>query len=358
MEEMVRILLHRINFYFLLTRLLREFIIVSPRHPEAAMKILKISAHALSAFLFCTGAHAQGEAYPNHPIRFIVPYAPGAGSDTFARLIADKLGKRLGQTVFVDNRPGSSGNIGADAVFRAAPDGYTLLFTAPGPLVTSQALYSKLTFVPDEFVPISVIATSPSTLVANPKSGLKNLQDLLTAARARPDKLNYSSGGTGSTPHLAAEMFKQLAKVKIFQIPYSGSGPALAAVVSGETDIAFVDLGSVLPFVRKGQLIALGVGSESRKAGLPDVPAIGEVIPGFVSMTWFGMAAPPKTPEHIVNKLSAVVNEILKEPDTMTRLSQMNADPIGGTPADMAKFIKQERERWSTVIRNTGTKLD
>lgn len=356
--EILRILLDRINFYFLLTRLFREFIIPSPCHPEAVMKVLKFSAPALSVLLLCPNAHAQGDDYPNHPIRFIVPYPPGAGSDTFARLVADKLGKRFGQTVFVDNRPGSSGNIGADAVFRAAPDGYTLLFTAPGPLVTSQSLYAKLSFVPDAFVPISVIATSPSTLVANPKTGIKNLQELVSAALENPDKLNYSSGGAGSTPHLAAEMFKQLAKVRIFQIPYAGSGPALTAVVAGETDVAFLDLGSVLPFVRKGQLVALGVGSESRKAALPDTPAIGEVVPGFLSMTWFGLAAPPKTPAHIVNKLSAAVNEILKDPDTVARLSQMNADPIGGTPADMAKFIKQERERWSTVIRNTGTKLD
>jgi len=320
------------------------------------MKLLKISANVLSASLLCLGAHAHADDYPNRPIRFIVPYPPGAGSDTFARLVADKLGKRFGQTVYVDNRPGSSGNIGADAVYRAAPDGYTLLFTAPGPLVTSQYVYTNLSFVPDAFVPISVVATSPSTLVANPKTGIKNLQELLAAARANPDKLNYSSGGTASTPHLAAEMFKQLAKVKIFQIPYAGSGPALSAVVTGETDIAFVDLGSVLPFVRKGQLIALGVGSESRKKALPDTPAIGEVVPGFLSMTWFGVAAPPKTPESIANKVSAAINDILKEPDTVQRLSQMNADPIGGTPADMAKFIQQERERWSTVIRNTGIK--
>lgn len=355
---MVNILPDRINFYFLLTRQFPEFIIAAPTLLRDAMKMLKISAYVLSALLLCLSALAHADDYPSHPIRLIVPYPPGAGSDTFARLVADKLGKRFGQTVFVDNRPGSSGNIGADAVFRAAPDGYTLLFTAPGPLVTSQSLYAKLSFVPDEFVPISVLVTSPSTLVTNPKTGIKSLQELLAAARKKPDQINYSSGGAGSTPHLAAEMFKQLADVKIFQIPYAGSGPALTAVLAGETDIAFLDLGSVLPFIRKGQLIPLGVGSESRKAALPDTPAIGEVVPGFLSMTWFGLAAPPKTPEPIVNKLSAAINDILKEPDTKERLAKMNADAIGGTSADMAKFIKQERARWSTVIQRTGTKLD
>lgn len=320
------------------------------------MKVLASFANLVFALCACMTAHAQSDDYPNRTIRFVVPYAPGAGSDTFARIVGDKLGKRLGQTVVVENKPGSSGNIGADAVFRAAPDGYTLLFTAPGPLVTNQSLFSKLSFVPDEFVPISVVATSPSTLVTNPKKGIKSLRELLSTARDKPDQINYASGGAGSTPQLAAEMLKQLAKVKIFQIPYSGSGPALAAVLAGETEITFVDLGSVLPYVRKGQLVALGVGSESRKPSLPDTPAIGEIVPGFVSMTWFGLAAPPKTPPAIANKLSLAVNEILKDPDMVERLSQMNADAIGGTPADMAKFIKQERERWSTVIRNTGVK--
>ena len=317
-----------------------------------------LSCLAAGIVLFAPSFVASAEDYPSKPIRVIVPYPPGAGADTTARIVLERLQAKLGQPVIVENRVGAAGNIGAEAVFKAAPDGYMLLFTAPGPLVTNKAVFARLGYDPDAFVPVSVVSTSPSVLAAHVKTGIESLQKLIGTAKANPDKLNYASGGIASTPHLAAELFKMMAGVRIVHIPFSGSGPALASLVAGQVDLAFIDLGSVLPHVRAGTLRALGVGTATRLATLPDVPTISEVLPGYLSVAWFGIVAPPKTPLTIANQLSATIAEVVKQPEMVKRLLDRSAEPVGNTPEQMAEFMKEEKERWGNVIRMTGAKVE
>ena len=301
---------------------------------------------------------ARADDYPGKPIKIIVPYPPGGSVDALARTVADRLREKWGQSVIVENRAGAGGNIGAEVVWRSAPDGHTLLFAAPGPYVINKSLYGKLAYEPETFAPVAAVTTSHIILIAYPRPGLESLQRLIAFAKANPDKLSYASSGNGTASHLAAELFKSMAGLRIGHAPYKGSAPAMADVLAGHVDMTFVELSSALPMVRGGKVRALGVGSEKRKPVLPDVPAIVETLPGFVSSTWFGMVAAPKTPAAIANQLSAAVAEALKQPDVAKRLTEMNVDAVGSTPAEMAIFMKQESERWGNVIRITGTKAD
>jgi tripartite-type tricarboxylate transporter receptor subunit TctC len=296
--------------------------------------------------------------YPSKPIKVVVPHPPGGTTDLMARTIGEKLREKWGQMVIVENRAGAGGNIGAEMVWRAAPDGYTLLLSAPGPLAVNKKLYSKLSYDSDTFVPISVVSKSHSVLVVNPKLAAGTVPQLIAFAKGNPDRLNYASSGNASTPHLAAELFKSMAGVQIAHLPYKGSGPALKDVVAGHVDMVFVEMSLALPHIRSGKVRALGIGSEQRKPVMPDVPAVSETLPGFISVTWFGLAAPPKTPPAIANKLSAAIDEALKHPDVAKRLADLNIEAGGGTPADMAQFMKQESERWGAVIRASGITAD
>lgn len=307
----------------------------------------------LAALLGCAlTAHAQD--YPSKPIKVIVPAEAGGTTDVMARTVAEMLREKWGQTVIVENRGGAGGNIGAEAVSRAAPDGYTLLFSAPGPLAVNKSLYNKLSYDSDAFVPISVVSTSHSVLVVHPKLGVDSVQQLIAFAKANPDRLNYASSGNGSTPHLAAELFKAMAGVKIAHVPYKGSGPALSDLVAGHVDMMFVELSLALPHIRSGKVRVLAIGSEKRKPFMPDVPTVSEALPGFISVTWFGLVAPPKTPPAIASNLSTTIAEGLKQPDIAKRLAGLNIEAGGGTPAEMTQFMKQESERWGNVIRATG----
>jgi tripartite-type tricarboxylate transporter receptor subunit TctC len=301
-------------------------------------------------------AHAQD--FPNKPIKLIVPVPPGGGADRIARLVAEKIQKKMGQPVIVDNRTGAAGNIGAELVFKSAPDGYTLLASPPGPLAVNKSLYPKLAYDSDAFVPVSLMATSPFVLVVSPKLRAENLKQLIEFAKANPDRLNYASGGPGTTSHLAAELFNSMAGVKTTHIPYKGTGPAVADLLGSQVDILFLEFGSALTLVRSGKLRAFAVGGTKRNPLLPDVPAVAELLPGYVAVTWHGLVAPPKTPPAIANALSAAVSEALKEPDVAKRLQELSIDAVGSTPAELEQFIKREGELWGNVIRVTGTKLD
>ncbi len=292
--------------------------------------------------------------YPTKPIRLVVPFAPGGTTDILARLIGEKLRAKWGQPVIVENRAGATGNIGTELVSRAAPDGYTLLFTPGGPLVLNRSLFAKLPFDPDAFVPIGLIARIPNVLVVNPELKMEGVQQLINFAKANPDKLNYSSQGIGSVAHLVAESFKAMANVKIVHIPYKGSAPALAAVLSGEASMGFLELSGVLQHVQAGKLHVLAVGSEKRNPFLPNVPALSEVLPGFVSISWFGMVAPPATPPAITAKLSAAIVEILKQPDLEKWLRDRTLEGIGGSPAEMATFMREDKGRYERLIRTLG----
>lgn len=305
----------------------------------------------------CPSAHAQ--EYPARPIRIIVPYPAGGSADLMPRIFAEKLGAKWGQPVLVENRPGAGGNVGAEVAYRAEPDGYTLFATAPGPLIVNQNLYSKLPFDPAQFVPVAIMGAIPNVLLVNPKLPANRVQELIAIARAEPGKLNYGSQGNGTTSHLTAELFKSMAGgLKITHVPYKGSAPAIAALMSGEIDFSFDNLGVTLQHVRSGRLRVLAVCTERRIASLPDVPAMSEILPGFTSVTWFGIVAPPKTPAPIAEKLSAAVAEAIRQPDVAKRLAAMSAEPIGGTPAEMAAFMRRDGERWKSVIEAARVKVD
>ncbi len=301
-------------------------------------------------------AHAQD--FPNKSIRMIVPVPPGGGADRIARVVAEQLQKKFGQTVIVENRAGAAGNIGADAVARATPDGYTLMASPPGPLVVNKTLYPKLSYDSDAFAPISLMAKTPFVLVVPAKLSAENLPQLIAFAKANPDRLNYASGGPGTTSHLAAELFKSMAGIKVVHVAYKGTGPAVTDLLGGQVNMLFLEFGTALQHVRAGKLRALAVGGEKRNPLLPDVPAVAELLPGFVAVTWHGMVAPPKTPPAIVNLLSNAVAEALKQPDVAKMLLDLNVEVVGSTPAEMAQFMIQEVKRWGNVIRITGTTME
>ena len=319
-----------------------------------ARKIMLGRTLLAGAMAFALSVQAQEQDYPGSPIKIVVPAAPGATTDTLARIIAGELQRKWGRPAIVDNRAGAAGNIGAEYAIKANPDGYTLLFSYPAPLVVNKSLYPKLAHDPDAFGPVSLVGTAPLVLAMHPNGVANSVQQLIAFARAHPNRLNYASQGNGTTGHLAAEMFKSLAGVMIVHVPYKSSAPAQTALLSGQVDMMFVELSSVLPQLSASKLRALAVGGERRSPLLPEIPAMSEVLPGFVALTWFGMVAPPGTPAAIVNKLSAAIAQTLQQPDVAKRLLGMSVDAIGSTPAEMALFLRQERERWDKVIRATG----
>jgi tripartite-type tricarboxylate transporter receptor subunit TctC len=314
----------------------------------------------LAASLLAAAAYAQAPAapYPARPIRIIVPFPAGGAADALPRIVGERLAARWGQAVVVENRAGASGSIGAEAVARAEPDGYTLLSTPPAPLVINPSLYRKLPYDPTQFVPVSVMAAIPSVLLVNPeKMPVKTFKEFVSLVRANPDKFNYASQGTTTVSFLTTEMLKAAAGgLRIAHIPYKGTAPGLAALLAGEVDMMFDNLGVTVQHVRAGKLRALAVASERRVPSLPDVPTMSEFYPGFVSIAWFSVSAPPNTPAPIAEKLSAAIAEILREPEVGRRLEALSADPVASTPAQMAAIMREDAERWRKVIREAGVK--
>src|SRR5499427_7882528 len=344
----------------------RADIVLSPLSVPVEKYPIMVRMRSLScAWLACLLA-APGWAqdpvasYPSRPIRVIVPFPAGGAADALPRIIGERLAARWGQPVVVENRAGASGAIGAEAVWRAEPDGYTLLATPPAPLVINPSLYEKLAYDPAQLVPVSVMAAIPSVLLVNAaKIPASTLQEFVALARANPDRFNYASQGTTTVSFLTTEMFKAAAGgLRITHVPYRGTGPGLAALLAGEVEVMFDNLGVTVQHVRSGRLRALAVGSEKRVAALPDVPAMAEFYPGFVSVAWFGVSAPPNTPAAIADKLSRAIAEALKEPEVEKRLADLSAEPIGSTPAAMATLMREDTERWRQVIRAAGVKAE
>ena len=301
---------------------------------------------------------SQAQTYPARPIKMILPSPGGATTDTLARIIAAKLQEKWGQPVIVDNRGGAGGNIGAEEASKAAPDGYTLFFSFPAPLVVNKTLYAKLAYDPDSFVPISLVAVVPLVLAVNPDVPISDVKQLIAFAKTHPNQLNYASQGYGTTGHLAGELFKSMAGIDIVHVPYKGSTPALTDLLGGQVQMMFIELSTVIGQIKSSKLRALAVGSENRNRFLPDVPAMAEVLPGYQASTWFGMVAPQGTPAAIVSQLSSAVSDTIREPDVAQRFADMSANAVGGTPAEMATFLHQERERWGKVIRISGAKAE
>jgi tripartite-type tricarboxylate transporter receptor subunit TctC len=293
---------------------------------------------------------AFAQPYPAKPIRLVVPFPPGGTADTLSRLTAERLATLLGQQVVVDNRGGAGGNLGAEYVARAEPDGHTLLSSPPHILTINHLLY-KLGFDPAKFVPVGIIAAYPNVLLAHPGLKVDTLQELVALARSRPGKINIASQGNGTSSHLTAELFKALANVDMLHVPYKGTAPAMIDLLGGQVDLMFDNLITAMPHVKAGKLKLLGVGGPRRVAAFPEVPAIAELLSDFRSETWMGIVAPPGTSSLIASKLSAAIARVVEEPEFRRRLTDLQAEPVGNTPEQMAEVIRQDTERWAGVIR-------
>jgi tripartite-type tricarboxylate transporter receptor subunit TctC len=325
------------------------------------MRLTVLSRRQLLAagLVLAAPALALAQDYPIKPIRIVVPVPAGGAADTLARIIGERLTAKLGQPVIVDNRVGANGNIGAEYVASAAPDGYTLLLSPPGPLAINKSLYKKLSYDSDGFVPISVIAANPNVLLVHPKVPAKTLQEFIAYAKANPDKLNYASSGSGSTTHLAGELLKQVSGLRITHVPYKGGPPAYSDLLGGQVEMMFQGLATAMPQILDGKVRVLAVGSAKRHPALPDVPTLAESLPGFVSVSWTGLVAPPKTPAAIVNKLQATIADALRQGDVGKGTKGFDVrDLIANTPAEATRFTLEEKERWGAIIRLTGTIAD
>jgi tripartite-type tricarboxylate transporter receptor subunit TctC len=299
----------------------------------------------------------RAQDYPNHTVRIIVPFPAGGTADVMPRIVGDWLARKWGHAVVIENKPGAAGNIGAEAVYHADPDGYTLLATPQPPLVINATLYPKLGFDPREFEPVIIIGRVPSALVANPRIKANTIPDFIAEAHAKPGTITAATQGGGTTSHLTSELFQMMAQVTFQQVPYRGSAPALAGLLAGDVDVMFDNLGVSLALVKGGQLKLIAVATPQRMASLPNVPTIAETLPGFASAAWFSVVAPPRTPPAIVAAINAAVNEALRQGDIVQRLLDLSAEPVGGSPQAMAAYMREEVDRWGKVIRTVGVKL-
>ncbi|KAB2905547.1 MAG: tripartite tricarboxylate transporter substrate binding protein [Burkholderiaceae bacterium] len=316
----------------------------------------------LAAVLALPGAAmAQPDAHwPSKPIKWVVPFPPGGAMDTIARTLGDKAARELGQPFVVENRPGAGGNIGADYVAKQPADGYTILITSIG-MATNKALYAKLSYDPvKDFAPISLLAVVPNVLVVNAaQSADKSVKDVVAHARRDPGKLTYASAGNGTSIHLAGEMFAALAGLNLVHVPYKGSGPAVTDMLGGQMDLMFDSITSARPHIQSGKLRALGVTTTRRSSALPDVPTIAEAgVPGYEVSPWFAVFAPAGTPADVVARLNKVLNESMKQPDTLKKLESVGAEPIGSTPQELATHLAKELDRWGKLIKERNIRLD
>jgi len=298
----------------------------------------------------------QAQAWPNRPVRFLVPFAAGAGiNDIMARLVGQHLGAGLGQPVVIENRAGSGGIAGTEAAAKAAPDGYTFLMTNVS-LITSAYLYSKLSYDPQkDLVPVTLVATSPLLLVVNPAVPAKSVQEFIAYAKANPGKLNFGSGGVGSTPHLSVELFKSAAGFDAVHVPYKGGAPALNDLIGGQISFMIENMPGTMPFVKQGKLRALAITSPQRSPLEPSLPTMAESgVPGYEVLGWQGLFAVAGTPHEIVARLQAEVAKALRLPEVRERLAGLGAEGVGSTPEEFAAFVRAEHARWGSVIREKG----
>jgi tripartite-type tricarboxylate transporter receptor subunit TctC len=303
------------------------------------------------------GAWAQGSAatFPDHPIRVIVAVPAGGGVDTITRIVVDKMREPLGQPLVVENKAGVGGSVAAEAVFNAAPDGYTLLASQPSPITTNQLLYKSLNYDPTQLVPVVIMSHVPNVLLVRAGLPVNSVQELVAYAKANPGKLNYASQGIGTTSHVTAELFQTITHTKLVHVPYKGTAPAVSDLLAGNVDLMFNELATSLELHKSGRAKILAVTTKDRVAALPDMPTMEEAgVPGCVSDTWHALTAPPKTAREIVAKLNAAANKALKTPDVIERFKALAVSPGGGTTAEMASFVQAETQRWGEVIRAAG----
>jgi tripartite-type tricarboxylate transporter receptor subunit TctC len=322
-------------------------------------KISRFISIAVVSLLVLT-MQATAEHYPDRVVRIVNPYPPGGSVDVMARILAQKLSDNLGQQFIVENRSGGGGNTGSDYVAKAEPDGYTLLFTAPGPLTVNQTLYTKLAFDPaKDFAPIALFATAPIVLIVNPAVPANNVQELIALAKKEPGKINFASAGNGTTNHLSGELFKSRANIDIVHVPYRGAGPAMNDIVGGHVQMFFDLMPVVLPQIATGKVRALANAGAKRPSALPDVPTIAEQgLAGFDASSWYGLVAPARTPEPVLAKLRDEVAKALKAPDMIARIHELGSEPGTVFGSDFGAFMAEETRKWADVIRTSGAKAD
>jgi tripartite-type tricarboxylate transporter receptor subunit TctC len=310
---------------------------------------------ALACLSLLAGQAARADDYPSRPIKLLVGAPPGGTTDTIARAIAGPMSTALKQTVVVENRPGAGGNLAAETVARARPDGYTLLVSFSSHTINA-SLYTNLPYDPAaDFTAITKVATVPSLLIGNPKLPAKDLRSLIALAKERPGKLTIGLGGIGSSLHLAGEKFKLMTGVQLLNVPYKGTAPALTDLLGGgQIDLMFISFVTGAEHVKAGTVRAYGVTTAQRQPGFPDIPAIAEVVPGFESTAWFGVFGPAKLPEAITNKLNAVIVASLSDPVLKQRLETEGATPVGDTPAEFAAFVRDDIKRWAPIVKASG----
>lgn len=329
------------------------------------MKTLVARYPTCGRLLVLTAALALGQpawaqaVYPSQPVRLIVPFAPGGGTDLIARVVGKKLGERLGQPVIVENKPGASAIIGAEAVARSAPDGYTLLMATTA-ISSNGSLYKNISYdLKKDFAPISMLANAPAVLVVNPAVKVESLKDLISYARQRPGEVNYASYGVGTAPHLVAELFQQSSGVSLFHVPYKGGGPAVLSTLSGETKLLFPSLVPVMTHIKSGKLRALAIASDKRVAILPDVPTFHEAGMDFETGTWFGIVAPGGTPTPVIDRLHKEIVVALKDPELQRVIQNEGAQVLASpTPADFGRLMLAESERWAKVVKTSNIQLN
>jgi tripartite-type tricarboxylate transporter receptor subunit TctC len=303
---------------------------------------------------------ARAEFFPERPVKIVVPYPAGGSNDIIARVLAQKLGEKEGQTFIVENRAGASGNIGAEVVATSAADGYTLLVTAPPPLTTNVALYKSLPFDPaTAFAPVALLATVPIVLMVHPSLPVKNVQELIAFAKAKPGTLNFGSSGIGSTNHLAGELLKSMTGIDIVHVPYKGAAPAMNDLIAGHIPMMFDNMPGVLPQVKGGAVRAIAVAGARRATALPDVPTVAESgVPGFEAFSWFGMVAPAKVRAPTLEKLQGDVAAILATPDMQTRLADLGAEPGAVAGSAFGQFLADDTAKWAKVIQISGVTME
>jgi tripartite-type tricarboxylate transporter receptor subunit TctC len=320
------------------------------------MRLIRL--FAATALIGFTAAHAQ--TYPDKPIRLVVPFPPGGGTDVSSRLLANKISTTSGWTFVVDNKPGAAGNIGLEVVAKSKPDGYTLGMGQTSNLAINPTLYPRMPYdALKDFAPVALVASQPVIIVVRQDAPFRTLGDLVAAAKAKPGALSMASSGSGTVTHLAGEMFAQRAGVKFLHVPYKGASQALTDVLGGQTDFTFITAPSVLPMVRSGKVRALAVSSAKRLPVLPDVPTIVESgYKGFEAGDWKALVAPAGTRPEVIERVNAEVNKALRQPDVIKKLQEEGSEPLSGTPQQAAQFLKAEHARWGTIVRESGAKVD
>jgi tripartite-type tricarboxylate transporter receptor subunit TctC len=298
------------------------------------------------AVLLFASATAFAQAFPSKPVRIVVPFPPGGGADTLARIMEPRLAAIWAQPVIVENRPGASGHIGADFVAKSAPDGTTLLMSSTASLTEKNV---------DQFAPVSLVSASPYVVTANPKVAAANVRELIALAKANPGKLSFASSGTGAASHLSAELFKSMAGVELLHVPYKGTGQAVTDLLAGHVNLMFAPAQTVMPYVREGRLKALALTGSKRSETLPDLPTVAESgLPGYEAVGWFGLLAPAATPRATVAKASADVNRVLADREVREKMQGLGADPSGDTPEEFARFIRGDQAKWSKLMKEAG----